>query len=142
MSCWARTKRISEFTFQPVDKSQKADIISIGIGKIRSVWSGVMDLSKVCNALGNETRYQIVKAMKDQAIGTCCDKIQYFEDGISVADVVATTGLAQSTVSQHLMVLEQAGIILREKRGQWTCFFLNKGLLEEFSGELHKAFCQ
>jgi ArsR family transcriptional regulator len=101
-----------------------------------------MELSKICNALGNETRYQIVKAMKDQTIGTCCDKIQYFEEGISVADVVTTTGLAQSTVSQHLAVLEQAGVILREKRGQWTCFFLNKALLEEFPKELNKAFCE
>lgn len=91
-----------------------------------------MEISKICNALGNETRYQIVKALKNKSIGTCCDKIQYFEDGISVADVVTTTGLAQSTVSQHLAVLEQAGIILREKRSQWTCYFLNKPLLTEF----------
>ncbi len=100
-----------------------------------------MELFKICNALGNETRYQIVKAMKDRAIGTCCDKIQYFEEGISVADVVATTGLAQSTVSQHLQVLEQAGVITREKRGQWTCFFLNKALLEAFSRELAQSLC-
>lgn len=91
-----------------------------------------MDISKICNALGNETRFQIVKALKDKTIQTCCDRIQYFEDGISVADVVATIGLAQSTVSQHLAVLEQAGIIIREKRSQWTCFFLNLEMLEEF----------
>lgn len=97
-----------------------------------------MDISKICNALGNETRYQIVKAMKDRAIGTCCNKIQYFENGVSVADVVATTGLAQSTVSQHLAVLEQAGVIRREKRGLWTCFFLNKAMLEEFCREAHR----
>ncbi len=101
-----------------------------------------MELSKICNALGNETRYQIIKAMKDKSIGTCCDKIQYFENGISVADVVMTTGLAQSTVSQHLAVLEQAGIIKREKRSQWTCFFLNTELLEEFCQALHKALIE
>lgn len=101
-----------------------------------------MDLSKVCNALGNETRFQIVKALKDKAIGTCCDKIQYFEDGASVADVVTTTGLAQSTVSQHLAVLEQAGLIIREKRGSWTCFFLNKPLLQEFSAAFHQTLCE
>lgn len=101
-----------------------------------------MELSKICNALGNETRYQIVKALKEKSIGTCCDKIQYFEDGASVADVVACTGLAQSTVSQHLAVLEQAGLITREKRSQWTCFFLNKALLAEFTAELQKALCE
>lgn len=91
-----------------------------------------MDLVKVFNALGNETRFQIVSSLKNRSIGTCCGKIQYFENGVSVADVVSATGLAQSTVSQHLSVLEQAGIILREKRGQWTCFFLNAPLLEAF----------
>ena len=101
-----------------------------------------MELSKICNALGNETRYQIVKAMKEKSIGTCCDKIQYFEDGISVADVVTATGLAQSTVSQHMAVLEQAGVIVREKRSQWTCFFLNKALLDQFTSELQKALCE
>ena len=101
-----------------------------------------MDISKICNALGNEHRYQIVKSLKEKTIGTCCDRIQYFENGLSVADVVATTGLAQSTVSQHLAVLEQAGVILREKRSQWTCFFLNKELLEEFSREVQKALCE
>ena len=98
-----------------------------------------MDLVRVCNALGNETRFQIVKSLKERSIGTCCGKIQYFENGVSVADVVSATGLAQSTVSQHLSVLEQAGIILREKRGQWTCFFLNAELLEAFCKETKEA---
>jgi ArsR family transcriptional regulator len=92
----------------------------------------LMDIVKVCNSLGNETRFQIVKAMKEKSIATCCDKIQYFENGISVADVVSTTDLAQSTVSRHLAVLEQAGVIRKEKRGHWTCYFLNKDLMEEF----------
>lgn len=99
-----------------------------------------MDISKICNALGNETRFQIVKALKNKSIGTCCNKIQYFEEGISVADVVSTTGLAQSTVSQHLAVLEQAGIIIRERRSQWTCFFLNKDLLAEFARTFQTEF--
>lgn len=91
-----------------------------------------MDISKICDALGNETRYQIVKALKNRDIGTCCDRIEYYENGVSVGDVVNATGLAQSTVSQHLKVLVDSGIITKEKRGQWTCFFLNKQLVEDF----------
>jgi DNA-binding transcriptional ArsR family regulator len=98
-----------------------------------------MDLVRICNALGNETRFQIVKALKERSIGTCCGKIQYFENGVSVADVVQSTGLAQSTVSQHLSVLEQSGVILREKRGQWTCFFLNNELMEDFCKQTREA---
>lgn len=97
-----------------------------------------MDISKICDALGNETRYQIVKALKNKAIGTCCDRIEYYENGISVGDVVNITGLAQSTVSQHLAVLEKAGIIYKEKRGQWTCFFLNKETIEAFIKGLYQ----
>ncbi|MGE5632038.1 MAG: ArsR/SmtB family transcription factor [Caulobacteraceae bacterium] len=91
-----------------------------------------MNIPKICDALGNEIRYQIVRALKDKAIGTCCDRIEYYENGISVGDVVNATGLAQSTVSQHLKVLVDSGIIVKEKRGQWTCFFLNKQLVEDF----------
>jgi ArsR family transcriptional regulator len=59
-----------------------------------------------------------------------------------VADVVALTGLAQSTVSQHLNVLEKSGVLKREKRSQWTVFTLNHGLLEEFVAALGKAVCR
>lgn len=91
-----------------------------------------MNLSKICDALGNEVRYQIVKSLKDKSIATCCNRIEYYENGISVGDVVNATGLAQSTVSQHIKVLLEAEIIYKEKRGQWTCFFLNKKVIEEF----------
>lgn len=97
-----------------------------------------MEISKICDALGNETRYQIVKALRDKTIETCCNKIEYFENGISVGDVVKATGLAQSTVSQHLKVLVDSGVIVKEKRGQWTCFFLNKPLINDFIQELYR----
>ncbi len=91
-----------------------------------------MDMDVICNALGNKTRYQLIKALKEQAIGTCCDRIEFFENGISVGDVVKFTGLAQSTVSQHLAVLVNANLIRKEKRELWSCYFLNQNVLEEF----------
>lgn len=91
-----------------------------------------MDMDVICNALGNKIRYQLIKALKEQAIGTCCDRIEFFENGISVGDVVKFTGLAQSTVSQHLAVLVNANLIRKEKRELWSCYFLNQNVLEEF----------
>lgn len=91
-----------------------------------------MNISKVCNALGNDVRYQIVKSLKNKSIATCCNRIEYYENGISVGDVVNATGLAQSTVSQHIKVLLDAEIIYKEKRGPWTVFFLNKDVIDEF----------
>lgn len=91
-----------------------------------------MNISKICNALGNEVRYKIVKSLQNRSIATCCNRIEYYENGISVGDVVNATGLAQSTVSQHIKVLLDAEIIYKEKRGQWTCFFLNKEIIDRF----------
>lgn len=90
----------------------------------------------MCHALGNKVRYQIVKSMKNRTISTCCNRIEYFENGVSVGDVVNLTGLAQSTVSQHLLVLEQAGVLRKEKREQWTCFFLNSDVIDAFLREI------
>jgi Predicted transcriptional regulators len=91
-----------------------------------------IDVVKIFAALANETRYQIVQNLKNRAIGTCCDRIEFYEGGVSVGDVVNATGLAQSTVSKHLAVLEEAGLVHKEKRGLWTCYFLNKPRIEAF----------
>lgn len=90
----------------------------------------------LCNALGNRTRYQLIKAMKERSINTCCDRIEFFENGVSVGDVVNYTGLAQSTVSQHLAVLMNANLIRREKREQWSCYFLNRTVVDAFLRQL------
>lgn len=95
-----------------------------------------MDKVEICAALGNKTRYQIISSLKNHAIGTCCNRIEYYENGISVGDVVKLTGLAQSTVSQHLAVLEKAELVRKEKRELWTCYFLNTKVIDEFLSEL------
>ncbi|MFH1512116.1 MAG: ArsR family transcriptional regulator, partial [Bacillota bacterium] len=75
---------------------------------------------------------------REHTIETCCDRFEFFENGVSVGDVVKFTGLAQSTVSQHLSVLLKAGLIRREKRDQWSCFFLNRPVLDEFLKRLRE----
>jgi len=97
-----------------------------------------IDIIAICDALGNKTRYQIIKSLQNKSISTCCDRIEYFENGVSVGDVVKLTGLAQSTVSQHLVVLEKAELLYKEKRDLWTCYFLNTEIIEKFLNELNQ----
>lgn len=97
-----------------------------------------MNLVAICNALGNKTRYQIIKSLKNRSISTCCNRIKIYENGVSVGDVVKLAGLAQSTVSQHLAVLEKAGLVFKEKRELWSCYFLNTKIIERFLKELIK----
>jgi ArsR family transcriptional regulator len=95
-----------------------------------------MEMDVICNALGNKIRYQIIKALKEKSISTCCTCLEVDENGISVGDTVKFTGLAQSTVSQHLAVLEKANLIRKEKRELWSCYFLNEEVLEKFLEQL------
>ncbi len=46
-------------------------------------------------------------------------------------DIVKMLGLAQSTISHHLRVLEDAGLVRAERRGACTCYTPDHGRAEE-----------
>lgn len=53
-----------------------------------------------------------------------------------VCDLQEPLGLSQPTVSHHLKVLVDAGILHREKRGTWAYFSLVPGALESVAALL------
>ena len=69
-------------------------------------------LAQMLKALGNPVRFQIMQTLAERQ--TCITH-----------EIVATTPLAQSTVSQHLKVLKEAGLILGEIEGPATCYCLD-----------------
>ena len=69
-------------------------------------------LAKMLKALGNPIRFQIMETLAERQ--TCITN-----------EIVETTTLAQSTVSQHLKVLREAGLISGEIDGPATCYCLN-----------------
>ena len=69
-------------------------------------------LAKMLKALGNPIRFQIVEYLA--ASETCITN-----------DIVRLLPLAQSTVSQHLKVLREAGLIKGEIEGPATCYCLD-----------------
>lgn len=80
--------------------------------------------------LADPKRFQILK-LTCQTFASCCERISQEETGCCVADVVAATGLAQPTVTHHLKALEEVGLVLREKRGTWACYFANPRAVAE-----------
>lgn len=44
--------------------------------------------------------------------------VRHAPDGLSTGELVAATGLSQSTFSTHLAVLAKAGLVSAEKRGR------------------------
>ncbi|MBD3402030.1 metalloregulator ArsR/SmtB family transcription factor [candidate division GN15 bacterium] len=62
-------------------------------------------------ALGDDSRLRIVLALREQELCVC--------------QIVALLELANSTVSQHLTVLRNAGLIESHKRGRWVYYRLS-----------------
>ncbi len=44
------------------------------------------------------------------------------DDGVCVCDLVEPVGRSQPTVSHHLKVLREAGLVVSERRGTWAWY--------------------
>ena len=53
-----------------------------------------------------------------------------------MCDLTAPVGLTQPTVSHHLKVLVDAGLLSRDKRGVWAYYRLVPGALDALSATL------
>ncbi len=76
------------------------------------------DLGPMCKALGNPIRMKIFKHLKRSAKCIC-------------GDIVDKLPIAQATVSQHLKVLKEAGLICGKINGPSTCYCSNKNALKQ-----------
>ena len=70
-------------------------------------------LSEQFKALGDPTRLQLMMAVAAGENAEAC-----------VCDLTPDTGLAQSTVSHHLKLLVEAGLLERSQRGKWAYYSL------------------
>jgi ArsR family transcriptional regulator, arsenate/arsenite/antimonite-responsive transcriptional repressor len=79
---------------------------------IRQVTPEEQRLVKMLKALGNPVRFQIVQILAEK-------------QACITGEIVEFTTLAQSTISQHLKVLSEAGLIRGEIEGPATCYCLD-----------------
>ena len=70
-------------------------------------------LAEQFKALGDPTRLQLMMAVAAGENSEAC-----------VCDLTPDTGLAQSTVSHHLKLLVDAGLLERSQRGKWAFYSL------------------
>ena len=81
-------------------------------------------LALVAKALGDPIRLQLVDVLRKHAGKVC------------VCELVPLFDLSQPTVSHHLKVLREAGILGSERRGLWAYYYVNPEALEELSSWL------
>ena len=70
-------------------------------------------LAGVLKALAEPTRLRMVSMIAGAA-----------PDAVCVCELVDPIGLSQPTVSHHLRVLTESGILTREQRGKWAYYRL------------------
>jgi ArsR family transcriptional regulator len=81
-------------------------------------------IAEVAKALGDPVRLQLVDVLRKHAGKVC------------VCELVPLFDLSQPTVSHHLKVLREAGIVGSERQGLWAYYFVIPDALEELSSWL------
>ncbi|TNB67689.1 helix-turn-helix transcriptional regulator [Arthrobacter sp. BB-1] len=79
----------------------------------------------VFKALADPNRLRLLSIVKAAEGGESC-----------VCDLTEPLALGQPTVSHHLKILVDAGLLNREKRGTWAYYSLVPGSLERTAGLL------
>ncbi|MFV0463590.1 MAG: ArsR/SmtB family transcription factor [Nostocoides sp.] len=85
-------------------------------------------LASGLKALADPVRLQIVAILAAQPGHEAC-----------VCDLTPALKLSQPTVSHHLKVLRDAGLVTREARGTWAWFHLNPQRLTELADQIAAA---
>lgn len=100
--------------------------------ELTSPVTSTAELAQQLKALGDETRLNLLLKIA----GAHC------VDGACICDLTPETNLAQSTVSHHMKLLVDAGLLNRSQKGKWAYFTLTpagSNLLMALNQPLHSS---
>ncbi|MCP4748766.1 MAG: winged helix-turn-helix transcriptional regulator [Desulfobacteraceae bacterium] len=80
------------------------------------------DFVKIMKALSDSNRVKMVKILQHRVMCVC--------------EIQESLGLAQSTVSKHLKILEEAGLITFLKEGPWVNYRIADGSANPYVANL------
>lgn len=92
---------------------------------------GVLDieeaerLARIFKALGDPTRVRLLSLIAATEGGEAC-----------ICDLTTPVGLSQPTVSHHMKLLVDAGLVTREQRGRWAFYAVVNDALQALSTSL------
>lgn len=84
-------------------------------------------LALACKALSHPARLAILQTLAQRGVCLC-------------GEIVEVMPLSQATVSQHLKVLKEAGLITGEIDGPRSCYCINAATLRALRDELTRLF--
>lgn len=106
--------------------------VSTGVSACCSpLTGGVLDadaaerLAHIFKALGDPTRVRLLSLIAAADSGEAC-----------ICDLTDPVGLSQPTVSHHMKLLVDAGLITREQRGKWAYYAVVRESLDALGNAL------
>ncbi len=81
-----------------------------------------MDLERSLSALNNPVRRQILEWLKDRGNFPPALPEHADVEGVCVGYIQEKAKLSQSTISNYMGLLKQAGFVVAERHGQWTFY--------------------
>ena len=82
----------------------------------------------------------LFKALADPARVAIIATLARAEHEVCVCDFTSGLDLNQSTVSHHLKLLKDAGLVTSERRGTWGYYTLARDALARLEAALHAVF--
>src|SRR6266404_1952668 len=90
-------------------------------------------LTQALRALADPTRRRILALLKRRG---CCSIGK--DVGLCACDIEAQVKLSQPTISHHMAVLKEAGLVQSEKIGQWMWYRRNEAALRRMERALSR----
>ena len=97
----------------------------MGVSKLDIYTDEINKLADMAKVFAHPARIAIIKYISEQKNCIC-------------NDIVDEIGLAQPTISQHLKVINDAGLLSGNYKGKSICYCLNSDRIQEFQSLLNK----
>lgn len=91
-----------------------------------------MSITTALRALANERRLQILEWLKDP-VANFPPQVDgdLVEDGVCAVWIAEKLGVSQPTLSEHMKVLSQAGLVRARRIKQWTFYRRDEARIAE-----------
>lgn len=101
----------------------------------------MVDVVRIGKALANKTRVDILSWLKAPEQHFPPHKeVEGFSYGVCLVFIKEKSGLSQSTISQYMNQLTEAGLTEATRIGKWTYFKRNEKALRTFSEYIKSEF--
>jgi DNA-binding transcriptional ArsR family regulator len=104
----------------------------------------IVDQIKIFKALSNQTRLSILLWLTDVEKNfeqqLHAHLLKDFDNGVCLGSIQKRAELSQSTISNYMMTLEDAGLVESQKIDKYTYFRLNKNTVAAIAQWLNQSF--